>query len=130
MFGWGLALALVALPIVWIDVYLLATEQASAEYVVGRYSLLLGAGSALALVVERLRRLTPWAALAGVVLAWLGVVLGKVLDTGASAYPWVIAGAAVLAAAAAVMPGTHRPAAARAAVLLAATTGIGLLGLA
>lgn len=128
--GWALALALLALPVVWLDVYLLSAEDASAEYVVGRYSLLLGAASAVTLVVERLRRLTPWAALAGTVLAWLGVVLGKVLDSGATAYPWVIAGAAVLALAAAGMPGAHRPVAARAAVLLAVTTGLGLLGLA
>ncbi len=128
--GWALALALLALPIVWLDVYLLSTEDASAEYVVGRYSLLLGAASAVALVVEGLRHLTPWAALAGTVLAWLGVLLGKVLDTGATAYPWMIAGAAVLAVAAAGMPGAHRAGAARAAVLLAVTTGVGLLGLA
>ena len=82
LLGWGLALALIALPVVWLDVYLLRTEDASAEYVVGRYSLLLGAASAVALVVERWRNLTPWAALAGAVLAWLGVVLGTVLDTG------------------------------------------------
>ena len=80
--GWGLALALIALPVVWLDVYLLRTDDTSAEYVVGRYSLLLGAASAVALVVERRRTLTPWAALAGAVLAWLGVVLGTVLDTG------------------------------------------------
>ena len=128
--GWGLALALIALPVVWIDVYLLTIEDASAEYVVGRYSLLLGAVSAVALVVERLRHLTPWAALAGTTLAWLGVVLGMVLDTGATAFPWVIAGAAALAVAACGMPGAHRPGAARAAVLLAVTTVIGLLGLA
>ena len=128
--GWALALALLALPVVWLDVYLLSTEDASAEYVVGRYSLLLGAASAVALVIEGLRHLTPWAALAGTVLAWLGVLLGKVLDTGATAYPWIIAGAAVLAVAAAGMPGAHRPGAARAAVLLAVTTGVGLLGLA
>lgn len=127
---WGLVLALIALPVVWLDVYLLATEDASAQYVVGRYSLLLGPASAVALVVERLRRETPWAALAGTVLAWLGVVLGKVLDTGASAYPWVIAGAAVVAAVTAGMPGAHRAAAVRTAVLLAVTTGVGLLGLA
>ena len=90
LLGWGLALALIALPVVWLDVYLLRTEDASAEYVVGRYSLLLGAASAVALVVERWRNLTPWAALAGAVLAWLGVVLGTVLDTGATAYPWII----------------------------------------
>jgi len=128
--GWALALALLALPIVWLDVYLLSAEDSSAEYVVGRYSLLLGAASGVALVVEGLRHLTPWAALAGTVLAWLGVLLGKVLDTGATAYPWMIAGAAVLTVAAAGMPGAHRPAAARAAVLLAVTTGVGLLGLA
>jgi uncharacterized membrane protein HdeD (DUF308 family) len=128
--GWALALALLALPVVWLDVYLLSTEDASAEYVVGRYSLLLGAASVVALVVERLRHLTPWAALAGTVLAWLGVVLGKVLDTGATAYPWIIAGAAVLALAAAGMPGVHRSGAARVAVLLVVTTGVGLLGLA
>ena len=128
--GWGLALALIALPVVWLDVYLLSAEDASAEYVVGRYSLLLGAASAVALVVEGLRHLTPWAALAGTVLAWLGVLLGKVLDTGATAYPGMIAGAAVLAVAAAGMPGAHRPGAARAAVLRAVTPGVGLLGLA
>ena len=128
--GWGLALALIALPVVWLDVYLLSAEDASAEYVIGRYSLLLGAASAVALVVERLRHLTPWAALAGTALAWLGVVLGKVLDTGGTAYPWIIAGAAVLAVAAAGMPGAHRPGAARVAALLAVTTGVGLLGLA
>ena len=127
---WGVVLALVALPVVWLDVYLLATEDASAQYVVGRYSLLLGVASAVALVVERLRRETPWAALAGTVLAWLGVVLGKVLDTGATAYPWVIAAAAVVAAAAAGMPGAHRAAARRTAALLALTTGVGILGLA
>ncbi len=75
-------LALVALPIVWLDVYFLATDDASAEYLVGRYSLLLGAAAAVMLVIERLRRLTPWAALSATVLAWVGVVLGKVLDTG------------------------------------------------
>ena len=128
--GWGLALALIALPVVWLDVYLLSAEDASAEYVVGRYSLVLGAASAVALVVERLLHLTPWAALVGTVLAWLGVVLGKVLDTGATAFPWIIACTAVLAVAAAGMPGAHRPGAARAAVLLAVTTGVGLLGLA
>jgi uncharacterized membrane protein HdeD (DUF308 family) len=128
--GWGLALALVALPVAWLDVYLLSTEDASAEYVVGRYSLLLGAASAITLVVERLRHLTPWAALAGTVLAWLGVLLGKALDTGATAYPWVIAGAAAIAVAAAGMPGAHRPGAARAAALLAVTSAVGLLGLA
>ena len=128
--GWGLALALIALPVVWLDVYLLRTDDTSAEYVVGRYSLLLGAASAVALVVERRRTLTPWAALAGAVLAWLGVVLGTVLDTGATAYPWIVAGAAVLAVAAAGMPGAHRPGAVRAAVLLTVTTGVGLLGLA
>ncbi len=127
---WGVVLALVALPVVWLDVYLLATEDASAQYVVGRYSLLLGVAAAVALVVERLRRETPWAALAGTGLAWLGVVLGKVLDTGASAYPWVIAGAAVVAAVTVGMPGAHRAAAVRTAVLLAVTTGVGLLGLA
>lgn len=127
---WGLVLALIALPLVWLDVYLLATDDASAEYIVGRYSLLLGAASAVALVVERLRRLAPWAALSATALAWLGVVLGKVLDTGASAYPWVIAGAAVVAAVTAGMPGAHRSAALRTAVLLAVTTGVGLLGLA
>jgi hypothetical protein len=100
--GWALALALFALPVVWLDVYLLSTEDASAEYVVGRYSLLLGAASVVALVVERLRHLTPWAALAGTVLAL----------------------------AAAGMPGAHRPGAARVAVLLVVTTGVGLLGLA
>ena len=128
--GWGVALALVALPVVWIDVYLLSTEDASAEYVVGRYSLLLGAASAVTLVVEKLRRQTPWAALSGTALAWVGVVLGKVLDIGATAYPWMIAGAAVLALAAAGMPGAHRPGAVRTAALLAVTTGVGLLGLA
>ena len=127
---WGLVLALVTLPVVWLDVYLLATDDASAEYLVGRYSLLLGAAAAVMLVIERLRRLTPWAALSATVLAWVGVVLGKVLDTGASAYPWVIAGAAVVAAVTAGMPGAHRAAAVRTAVLLAVTTGIGLLGLA
>lgn len=127
---WAPALALLALPIMWLDVYLLSAEDASAEYVVGRYSLLLGAISAVALVVERVRHLTPWAALVGTALTWLGVVLGKVLDLGATAYPWVVAGAAVLAVAAAGMPGTHRPGAARAAALLAITTGVGLLGLA
>ena len=120
---WGLVLALVTLPVVWLDVYLLATDDASAEYLVGRYSLLLGAAAAVMLVIERLRRLTPWAALSA-------TVLGKVLDTGASAYPWVIAGAAVVAAVTAGMPGAHRAAAVRTAVLLAVTTGIGLLGLA
>ena len=46
---WGLVLALVTLPVVWLDVYLLATDDASAEYLVGRYSLLLGAAAAVAL---------------------------------------------------------------------------------
>ena len=127
---WGLVLALIALPVVWLDVYLLATDDASAQYLVGRYSLLLGAAAAVMLVIERLRRLTAWAALSATALAWLGVVLGRVLDTGASAYPWVIAGAAVVAAVTAGMPGPHRAAAVRTAVLLAVTTGIGLLGLA
>lgn len=127
---WGLVLALIALPVVWLDVYLLGTDDASAEYLVGRYALLLGAASAVTLVVERLRGLAPWAALSATALAWLGVVLGKVLDTGASAYPWVIAGAAVVAAVTAGMPGAHRSAALRTAVLLAVTTGVGLLGLA
>ena len=52
---WGLVLALVTLPVVWLDVYLLATDDASAEYLVGRYSLLLGAAAAVMLVIERLR---------------------------------------------------------------------------
>ena len=127
---WGVVLALVALPVVWLDVYLLATDDASAEYLVGRYSLLLGVAAAVMLVIERLRRLTAWAALSATALAWLGVVLGRVLETGASAYPWVIAGAAVVAAVTAGMPGPHRGASVRTAVLLAVTTGIGLLGLA
>jgi hypothetical protein len=128
---WGLVLALIALPVVWLDVYLLATDDASAEYLVGRYSLLLGVAAAVMLVIERLRRLTAWAALSATARSpGSGSSSARVLDTGASAYPWVIAGAAVVAAVTAGMPGPHRAAAVRTAVLLAVTTGIGLLGLA
>lgn len=127
---WVVAIALLALPIVWLNVYLFSTHEDTAEYLIGRYSLLLGAAGAVALVVERVRRTSPLAAVVATVLAWLGVILGKVLGVGEGAYPWIIAAAAVLAALAAGMPGAHRKALTRTAVVLAVVTGIGLLGLA
>lgn len=128
---WVVAVALLALPVVWLDVYLLAPREEGAEYVVGRYSLLLGAGSALALVVERVRGQEPWAAFVGALLAWVGVLLGRVLGAGEGLYPWLLVAAAGLAAVAAVgMPGAHRAAALRTAVVLAVVSGVGLLGLA
>ena len=127
---WVVVIALMALPIVWLNVYLLSTHEDTAEYIIGRYSLLLGAAGAVALVVERIRRTSPLTAVVATVLAWLGVILGKVLGAGEGAYPWIIAAAAVLAALAAGMPGAYRKALTRTAVVLAVVTGIGLLGLA
>lgn len=127
---WVLVIALLALPVVWLSVYLFSPQEESAEYVIGRYSLLLGAGAAVVLVLERVRGQLLVAAAAATALAWVGVVLGKLLGSGEGAYPWIIAAAAVVAILAAGMPGAHRSAAVRTAVVLAVVSGVGLLGLA
>ncbi|KGN35468.1 hypothetical protein N803_06250 [Knoellia subterranea KCTC 19937] len=125
-----LVVALLALPVVWLGTYLYRPEEGGVEYTIGRYSLLLGAAAAVALVVERVRGQAPWAAAAATTLAWVAVLLGKVVGAGDRAFPWVIAACAVVALAGAGMPGAHRRAAVRVGVVLAVVSGVGLLGLA
>lgn len=128
---WVAVVALLALPPVWVDVYLFSPQEEDAAYVIGRYSLLVGAGAAVLLVLERIRGRAPWGALSCALVAYVGVFLGRVLGSGEALYPWVIAAAAVVAGGSAVgMPGPHRRAAGGAAVTLAIVWGVGLLGLA
>ena len=127
---WLAVVALAALPVVWLDVFLLSPQEETADYVIGRWSLLLAAAGFVALVVERVRGALPWAALACAALAWVGVVLGRALGAGESAYPWLVAVAAVVAAAAAGMPASHRRACLRVALVLGVVGLVGLVGLA
>lgn len=126
---WVLGLALLVLPLVWLPQFLFAPQEEDAAYLIGRWSLLAGGVGVVALVAERVKGVREWAAAMLVGVAWVGVLLGKVLASGEQAYRWLILSAAVVALLACALP-MLRSSAARVFIALGVLAGLGQLTLA